>query len=225
MDFDAPLNELWHGYVSPDWRPCPSDDCDNGSTVAAAWVEKIVWQLLILASADEANGQALHPWLKSVPLRPEKLPKPEAIRELTGGLSREYRAPFGHDACDRWSAMKAVVRAAGLDPDAWCTCQTCKGHAMHPADIVPSEAWECTEPPEGDGWQMWETTTEGSPQTPVFATAGELAEHCAEHCTVFADMRWTAEQWLASFDAGTTDTDSLLVMRGPVVISPEVTAT
>ena len=212
LDFDAPLNETWHGYVSPDWRPCPSDDCDNGSTYAAAWAEKIISQLLMLADADEANGKGLHPWLERVPLRPDKLPKPDAIRELTGGLSRPWRAPFGHDACDRWSAVHAVIKAAGL-PDDWGTCPVCKGHAIHPDDIAPSEAWQTTEPPEGEGWQMWETTSEGSPQTPVFATAAALADYCAVHCTWFADQKWTAAQWLASFEAGTTDVDSLLVVR------------
>jgi hypothetical protein len=34
-----------------------------------------------------------------------------------------------------------------------------------------------TEPPKGDGWQVWETVSEGSPVTPVFATADELIEY------------------------------------------------
>jgi len=32
------------------------------------------------------------------------------------------------------------------------------------------------EPPEGVGWQMWEDTSEGSPISPVFKTAEELAQ-------------------------------------------------
>ena len=31
-------------------------------------------------------------------------------------------------------------------------------------------------PPEGDGWQLWEVVTEGSPISPVFATHGELVQ-------------------------------------------------
>jgi hypothetical protein len=34
-------------------------------------------------------------------------------------------------------------------------------------------------PPEGDGWQAWETVSEGSPCSPVFATAEELIEWAA----------------------------------------------
>lgn len=36
------------------------------------------------------------------------------------------------------------------------------------------------DPPAGDGWQMWENTTEGSPLSPVFASSGELAAWMAE---------------------------------------------
>ena len=59
------------------------------------------------------------------------------------------------------------------------------------ADYMP-------EIPEGIplGYQLYETTTEGTPCSPVFA--GE---------------RWTAEQWLASFLKRTTDVDSLAYWR------------
>lgn len=33
-----------------------------------------------------------------------------------------------------------------------------------------SEAWKETEPPTGDGYQLWETVSEGSPISPVFPT-------------------------------------------------------
>ena len=35
--------------------------------------------------------------------------------------------------------------------------------------------------PEGEGWQIWETVSEGSPVTPVFATPEELAKWCVEN--------------------------------------------
>ena len=66
--------------------------------------------------------------------------------------------------------------------------------------------------PEGDalGYQLYETTTEGTPCSPVFASLGELAAWCATSATVVAGHRWTQEEWLASFKAGTLDVDSLL---------------
>lgn len=67
----------------------------------------------------------------------------------------------------------------------------------------------------GDGWQLWETTSEGSPQSPVFATADELAEWAAHNATVFASVTATKAEWLKSFNAGDNrDVDSLLVQTG-----------
>lgn len=53
------------------------------------------------------------------------------------------------------------------------------------------------EPPEGDGYQLWETTSEGSPVSPVFASFEELCEWCAENATTFADFKATKEEWAA----------------------------
>lgn len=57
------------------------------------------------------------------------------------------------------------------------------------------------EPPTGDGFQLWETTSEGSPITPVFATLDELCAYAAEHCTTFADFKTTAAQWREMLEA------------------------
>jgi hypothetical protein len=69
------------------------------------------------------------------------------------------------------------------------------------------------------GYQLYETTTEGTPVSPVFTTLEDLAEWCAPHATVFASFRWTKEEWLASFKAGTTDADSLMGI-GPDGMGP-----
>ena len=51
------------------------------------------------------------------------------------------------------------------------------------------------EPPDGEGYQLWETTSEGSPSSPVFATLDELCVWCAENATTFASYTATAEEW------------------------------
>jgi len=49
---------------------------------------------------------------------------------------------------------------------------------------LPFTRYDCPrtkiDPPTGDGWQLWETVSEGSPCSPVFATAEELAQHLAD---------------------------------------------
>jgi len=45
-----------------------------------------------------------------------------------------------------------------------------------PDDEEAQEAWERTDPPAGEGWQIWETVSEGSPVSPVLPTAEALVE-------------------------------------------------
>lgn len=49
--------------------------------------------------------------------------------------------------------------------------------------------------PEGDGYQLWETTTEGSPISPVFKTLEELCEYAEKNCSTFSDFKTTKEEW------------------------------
>lgn len=60
--------------------------------------------------------------------------------------------------------------------------------------------WPFTEPPKGDGYQLWETTTEGSPASPVFATLDELCEWCETNATTFGPCTATKEQWKAMLE-------------------------
>lgn len=65
------------------------------------------------------------------------------------------------------------------------------------------EIWEsylkkpCIAPPTGDGFQLWENTSEGSPISPVFKTLDELCEWAAENETVFASIKASKEEWMA----------------------------
>ncbi len=65
-------------------------------------------------------------------------------------------------------------------------CETCCG------DMVVRRR---VEPPCGSGWQLWETTSEGSPISPVCRTSEELAVWCAEHASLFGHIRSSVEDW------------------------------
>ncbi len=81
---------------------------------------------------------------------------------------------FGHDGINASVVVRARCEREGIDP----ICSTCKGHATvekYEGQRAEAEAWGPTDPPAGDGWQLWETVNEGSPMSPVFATADELA--------------------------------------------------
>jgi hypothetical protein len=60
-----------------------------------------------------------------------------------------------------------------------------------------SQNWEWFHPPVGDGFQLWTTTNEGSPMTPVFNTLEALCEYCEnENVSVFGSSTATKERWM-----------------------------
>lgn len=51
------------------------------------------------------------------------------------------------------------------------------------------------DPPKGEGYQLWETTSEGFPMTPVFKTLDKLCEYATKNCSVFASNYISKEEW------------------------------
>ncbi|MGH4025307.1 MAG: hypothetical protein ACRDRV_12095 [Pseudonocardiaceae bacterium] len=184
LDFGWPLNKVWEGYLMPDSlkeRPCPAGEaCEHGQTSARAWVEEIAQLALMLDDDMCARGNDLYPLFCSVPGGGTHGPRPRPsadIHEFVTGLAGRADM-FGHDVSDRLRATKRLIEAAGLDPEKWGVCPTCEGHGSveaYPHQRAEAEAWEGTGPPSGEGWQLWEIAPEGSPASPVFATAEELA--------------------------------------------------
>lgn len=81
---------------------------------------------------------------------------------------------FGHDAINCWIVCAAAADRAGQPRE----CAACDGHGSterYPGQRAEAEAWEPAEIPVGDGWQLWQTVSEGGPVSPVFATDEELA--------------------------------------------------
>lgn len=206
LGFDHPLNETWPGFLMPDKfdeKPCPAgEQCMNGSTPARAWAQVVVRLLLQLDDDRHAHaqGRPMHPYFDSLPTpsrthdnlmdrhfrdRRPTVPRPSPdIAELGTGLAGRPSGFLGHDSIDTWRATDTVVKAAGLDPDKWGICPACGGHASleaYPGQRDEAEAWEPAEPPTGEGWQLWETVSAGSPISPVFDSAQGLARWLATY--------------------------------------------
>lgn len=101
-------------------------------------------------------------------------PKEPAVVPTAAEVNEWSLRGMGHDGINASVAVRARCEREGVDP----TCPTCGGHATvekYPGQRADAEAWEPTDPPTGDGWQLWETVSEGSPISPVFATPDELA--------------------------------------------------
>lgn len=213
LDFNHPINEVWTGYVRPDELDLPTcPDCGGrGDTMAARWLNSVLYLVLMLDDdlAEQERGRPLHPYLSTLMNNPGGRPSSD-IHELAVGLAGRESSFFGHDAIDHWRAYAAVVKASGV-PETWGQCATCsgKGEVATDEQRAAHESWTSTEPPEGDGYQLWETVSEGSPISPVFNSAEGLARWMTDNrCTVNGPMssydaalRFVEAGWAPSFMA------------------------
>jgi hypothetical protein len=102
---------------------------------------------------------------------------------------------MGHDGINQWICVKTRANHLGV----YGKCEYCEdGEIWHSEDIkAMSESWQPFEPPLGDGFQMWETTSEGSPKSPVFATIEELCEWLdVNKASVFGSNTASKEDWI-----------------------------
>lgn len=148
-----------------------------------------------------------HNWTREdgwQPKQPPMTPTADQVNEwsLSG---------FGHDGINASVVIRARCEREGVDG----TCSTCQGHGSteaYPGQRAEAEEWEPTEPPEGEGWQLWETVSEGSPISPVFRSAEELAywmsspaytwgatKTDADRPTYEAALRFITAGWAPSF--------------------------
>jgi len=197
LDFDWPLNKVWDGYLLPDRlheERCP--DCARGMTAAAEWLYTLATRIDMLAGdiGDQRRGRPMHPWLAEdqypattgfvyhpdgTTEYPRVLRPSEDILELVAGLNGESPEHPTHPAHSAGTGtFRKLIEAAGLDATVWGTCATCGGHGSvekYQGQRAESETWEPKGPPAGDGWQLWETVSDGSPISPVFGTDEGLA--------------------------------------------------
>jgi hypothetical protein len=177
LDFDWPLKEVWSGYIMPDLRDCP--DCRAGYSQAYELMYRhigsLMWDLDALRQSPE-------------------------YREITRFLcGRDARLSLlGHDSMDAWEAVRTLGRLSGL-PEGWETCKTCNGSGIHPDDQEEYDNWELTPPPEGEGWQVWETVSEGSPISPVLdSKEGVVRWLLKQNYSIEAARRFVETEWAPS---------------------------
>lgn len=80
----------------------------------------------------------------------------------------------GHDSINNGICVRARAEREGKET----TCSFCKGHGSYwesPEYEKLADEWTEEKPPAGEGYQIWETVSEGSPVSPVFETPEELA--------------------------------------------------
>jgi hypothetical protein len=177
--------------------------CFRGQTAAGEWLSAICHLLGMIGEEAEQNtpeqlehfkrvGRIYpHPCLAQWPQVPvaniprgaskqeiaEYLRKPPKILPLDAELADFIKKLAKEETLrysSRYSIRCALLAAAGITDEEWGLCQVCHGEGHDPATKDQREAWKKTPPPAGEGWQIWETVSEGSPVSNVYATKEEL---------------------------------------------------
>lgn len=229
LDFDWPVEEIWSGYLRPNELDLPTcTDCDGSGSGPLAryldrtfyandlplglsrlyrWDDKITQdEVDMLVAAHRLDGWGLFDRVEVVPPRVDEdgdevrydwvrndVPTPTADEVNAAQRGRA----MVHDAINRWKLVRRRCEQMGGVVE----CLTCAGRGEVGTDEqrAAHEAWELIDPPTGDGWQLWETTTEGSPKSPVFATGEELAQWMSRNPCGFAGAvipLETARRWV-----------------------------
>ena len=77
-----------------------------------------------------------------------------------------------------------------------------RGHRCGEAESSRLDYEQVFGPPAGSGYQLWETTTEGSPVSPVFETLDGLCGWCETNATTFGRSKATKEEWARMLQDG-----------------------
>lgn len=185
--FDWPLNKVWEGFLNPHYqrqRKCPfcdgsgyneptkqiADDWYDFEGTGRRWCDSI--------TQDEVDALIERGRLMDFTHRFEpgkgwqkREPEPKVTAEQVNAWSAGRG--MGHDAINQMICVETRATREGV----YGLCEHCDGDGevwRTEADRIAAEAWEETEPPSGEGWQVWETVSEGSPASPVFATSADL---------------------------------------------------
>lgn len=221
LDFDWPLNSIWKGYINPfNSVNCPYcyDDVNKYSDGLTKESRKYRRKFY----GYQNNWHYLtHPYRPNERYCPLELPYNMEKWEYDFLVSdeNEYRDEiFGNggeippyeDITDyflrnKWAEMQFSMHMDYLLTQEYCRrngyeylCPHCNGdgRVWYSEEVKNmSENFKNIEPPIGDGYQLWEDTSEGSPQSPVFATLDELCKWCEDNASTFGDYTATKEEW------------------------------
>lgn len=265
LDFDAPLDEVWSGYLMPEIEPlppCPNCDYDGRgsqgwSTAAWAmydtfWPHRIrTWDMtqeqahrlswrdkLTQAEVDhlvaEGHLQQFVTWEATVTTEKnwEWISVPRTAAEVNAA-NGQHQKPFGELNLSGSGAVGALMKFRCAQQGLPVKCLRCDGHGNLATDAEREawqavyDAWEPTEPPTGPGWQYWTTVTEGSPLSPVFASAEALADWLVSYecrpmdrmSSYAAALAFVQEGWAPTGFGGETG-----IVSGPEVIAEHAMA-
>jgi hypothetical protein len=212
LDFDWPLHKVWKGFVMPEslhLATCP--DCDGeGYSVEARAIahtfyahqcgsEALAWHNKIgQAEVDNLVAEDRLCVLKKRAPTPDNprdwewVAVPRTAAEVNAENTRGGMG--GHDAINRMILIRFRCDRLGITSE----CPRCDGAGTIGTDAQRKayDEWKGADPPVGEGWQVWETVSEGSPVSPVYPTKDALIAalikdgHSRKAAENFAESAW-----------------------------------
>jgi len=181
LDFSWPLHEPWEGYLIPDdicGEICAA--CEGiGLNKPTLKIHQEWYGINYCHNINQADVEALveagrlhdftHTWdqdNKLVRRADNYIPTAQEVNEWS-------HTGFAHDTCNHFIVTEARAKRLGV----YGKCEVCNGAGdvwLTEVTKLAHDKWERSEPPTGEGWQVWETVSEGSPISPVFADKTEL---------------------------------------------------
>lgn len=214
LDFKWPIDKLWKGYINPtksktceccsgeglnpqtkqlseDWYDFADTGrrwCDNITEIEVAALVKS--RRLMDFTHTFTSGEG---WKEK---EPAYVPTPEEVNRWNAGPG------MGHDAINRWICVKARATHLGI----YGKCRECKGTGTTWDNRRVKHLhmnWKEFDPPKGKGYQLWSTTTEGHPMSPVFSSLHDLCNYLVDYdISVFGYNGTTYENWYNMLDDG-----------------------
>jgi hypothetical protein len=210
LDFSWPFHMPWKGYMSPytsqDCKVCDGhglnpatkqieDDWYNFADTGRRWCNNITQDEVDALIEAGRLMDFTHQWTQENGWKPIE-PKPIITAEMVNDWS--YRG-MGHDAINRWICVKQRAKRLGV----YGLCPVCEGEGsiwFNERVKQLSDDWyenERYDPPTGDAWQLWETTSEGSPISPPCETPEKLAQWLVDNnASSFGSDTLPYETWL-----------------------------
>lgn len=201
------LSAKWYGFGNEDWEYEPSGRRHNKNAlqynldsddVQALLDADRLWDFTRNPINDEQREvvrkkveSGENSWL---PYNNGYVPTPEAVNHWA-------IHSMGHDSLNESVVIRARLEKLGISD----ICMVCGGSGqLWQSDEIEkaSEAWESIDPPVGEGWQLWETVSEGSPISPVFASKEELVDYMVKGDGW--SHEWTRSQAEAMVEEGFT---------------------
>lgn len=215
MDFDWPMGVVWRGYRCP-YRATKCHACDGHGSgprvreLSKGWYdfERTGRRWCDAITQDEVDaliesGRLYDFTSKIVPGKGwERIEGRVVTAEEVNAAVRAGRSM--HDAINKSICVEQRARRLGVwDSDG--ECRTCGGHGDYYCDESYRQLannWQAIEPPTGEAWQMWETTSEGSPISPPCVSPEALARWLSENAaSALGSEAATYDQWLAMIRA------------------------